>query len=177
MAKNFNKVTEKLSQDLLDLVGRSFLEVLARKMREVIYRRTKSGKGVSRSGDEQPLKSLSPHYVDYRKRAFGFDKKVRGVKIKQNLGKQRLGEFGSPGKSNLTLTGETLDSIQFKIERFGFRLYFPDTKHKFSKRVTVREVARYVQMQGRPFFSLSRGERRILLQEVQKEVRKQLRRK
>lgn len=177
MAKDFNQVRKDLDKIILEIVSNSFLKVLAEKARQLIYRRVKSGKGVNpSSGQEQSLKALSDRYVQYRKGNFSFSTKKKGKKVTANKGAPRLGEFGSPGKSNLTLTGEMLDSIQIKIEKYGFRLYFPTTKHKFSKRVTIRELAQYVQENGRPFFSLSQGERRVLLKAVQDEVRKQLRR-
>jgi len=177
MAKDFTKVTKALDSTVREIVSQAFLKVLAEKARQIIYRRTKSGKGVNpSSGSEQTLKALSPRYIEYRKGNFSFTTKKKGKKVTANAKKPRLGEFGSPSKSNLTLTGEMLDSIQIKIQKYGFLLYFPNTKHKWSKRVTVRQLAQYVQENGRPFFSLSQGEIRVLLKAVQDDVRKQLRR-
>jgi hypothetical protein len=180
MAKNFSEATLKAQKSILAIVDKSFLRQLGNKFREIIYRRVKSGYGVSDMGSKDPqqerLKALSDKYVDFRKGNFAYKKKRKGKKVTVNKGAPKLGDFGSPGKSNLTLTGQMLDSIQIKLQPYGVLLYFPDTKHRYSKRITVRELAQYVQEQGRPFFRLTRGERRILLNLVKQEVRSKLRR-
>lgn len=160
MAKNdFSKFTANLEREIRKVTSREFLQRLARMASDIIYKRVKSGKGVNSLSQKDPtkvsLKALSASYVEQRK-------------------KRKLGKFGSPGKSNLTLTGELLESIVFEVTRNGFQLKFPDTQHR-QARIAISLLSEYVQ-EERPFFALTKDERRILEVEVQNELRKLARR-
>lgn len=177
MAKNLDAIVERMSKQIRDVVDRSYLETLARRARDIIYRRVKSGYGVNKEGGtEERLKPLSPSYIAQRRGDIAFFTDAQGrVRTYRPKKKPQLGVFGTPKKSNLTFSGETLESIVFKFSRYGVTLYFPNRKHKLNKRVTIREIARYVQENGRPFFYFSASERRILVRDLKNRVRSKLR--
>lgn len=120
-------------------------QALGEQGRDIIYQRTKRGFGVTSDRSNNPskrrLKALSPGYIQQRRR--------RGVR----------GAFGSTNFSNLTNTGQTLDSIQIKTKRGEFTLLIPNTRRDDGK--TNREVAQHVR-KDRPFFAFTRAEQRIL---------------
>lgn len=184
---------------------------LARKCREIIYRRVKSGYGVDNDKDDAAntnkitLKKLSKSYVDYRngivifrkgkngnvyaisnteftrvvrgatsrgrgKSGVGSSTKI-GYKKEQTITPPKLGAFGRPGKSNLTLTGQMLDSMAIVADGVGFKLYIPATARVDAdgnpSELTNKQVAEYVSLLGRPFLALTDGEVRILSQELE----------
>ena len=145
---------------------KKFLIQIAEKIIDIIVKRTKSGKGVSDDKVEDPalikLASLSSGYIEYRK-------------------KVKLGSFGSPSKSNLTLTGQMLDSLIYKIVNNGILIDVANTKRKKAigsgyVKQTNQEVAGYVSENGRPFLALSPGEQRIIIKFIDDYLTKELRR-
>lgn len=149
----------ELKKELEKLSGVAFKQRIARQARDILYNRVKSGFGIKGSGKNiarEKLKALSPLYIESRK-------------------SMRLGKFGSPGRSNITLTGETLEAISIKILPQGFALYFTNQNHPVH-RFTFAQIANYVEEGGRPFFNLTTDERRIIEREVELELRKLARR-
>lgn len=145
---------------------------LGKKVRDIIKKRVQSRKIVS-SDNEPPeetktLRSpdLSPKYADQRKRL------------------QNPGDFFSPGRSNLTLTGQMLNSMDFKVSGDTIEVFIPDSsrspavfqskrkrngstyRYESGNNKTNAEIARLVA-QERPFMALSSDEIRIVEQELQ----------
>ena len=153
MPINLVKDIEKILNDKRFLLGIGGLA------RTIIIRRVKSGFGVNNDTAKDPiqvkLKSLSAGYIKRRT-------------------KVRLGEFGKPKRSNLTFTGELLNSIlvaAFSIQ--GIRL----TINRKMRRdgMTNEEVAYWVGI-DRPWFALTVSEQRVIANEIEKYLRTALRR-
>lgn len=123
--------------------------------RDTIYKRVKSGGGVdddtSDSAAKKGLKKLSKDYVEKRKKKPG------------------KGEYFSPGRSNLTYTGQMLDAIDFKVSRGVVTVFIKNNKRSDGKN-TNKEVAEYVR-DARPFFTLTVPEQRVLFRDIEKNVR------
>lgn len=126
--------------------------------------RVKTGYGVSgenpanfESVEKVRLKPLSEKYVELRK-------------------KVKLGDLGSPKRSNLTLTGQMLNDITYELIGDGFKLLFKGAPRSDSK-LTNEQVAAYVSANGRPFFSLTKDEFAVIVGKVQRRYREILRKK
>jgi hypothetical protein len=118
-----------------------------------IYAVTKTGKSII---DGSSLKKLSPSYVDFRR-------KYKGAK----------GELFGPNKSNLTLTGQMLESLHgtanFRTQSVSVNLIGTrDDGLKNSK------LAEYVEEQGRPFLGLDQKGKERLKQFALRDIRRQL---
>lgn len=91
--------------------------------------------------------------------------------LKENL--PTLASSTSAKKSNLTRTGELLDSIVAKVKKSGINsiinITFLGGSRKDGK--TNKQVATWVQQQGRPFFVLSNTELKRFTREITKRIR------
>ena len=152
-----------LEKDLSDmfrqLVTKQMKLEFAEKARDIIYKRTKSGKGLTR--DKRAvinLKKLSQRYIE--------DVRTKTV----------LGPFGSPKRSNLTLTGELLESIRIEYRNDAAYVEVPDDNRNSGKH-TNKKIADYVSRvkAGRPFFGLADTERKILDAHVGRLLRDRIR--
>jgi hypothetical protein len=184
----FKKV-EKIFQGLQKVAGDDFLKRdLARLTKDIIFKRVKSGKGVS--SDKSPvgfarpvqLKPLSKGYKRYRRTgwvSFKAKKWYGGIYEEVDVdfyaGKPALGEFARPDKSNLTFSGQLLRSLTFEVKKYGFMVYIPETVRRGSK-ITNAQLARYLSKQGRPFMNLTAGELRIVKSRMRQQIRKALKR-
>jgi hypothetical protein len=162
MANDFEKDFQRLIANLKKVANalneRSVTLRLARKCREIVYRRLKSGYGVNDDSERaenvkrQKLKELSQSYIDYRKGlvifyrdADGRVRRISGSKAVLQIidgGTRRsrvrtgkitapaLGEFGRPEKSNATLSGQMLDAMTIDAGRDGFRLFIADSPRR-----------------------------------------------
>lgn len=159
---------------------------LAQYTKTMIYRRVKAGKGVTSTRtrfeitNHQRFKPLSNNYKSFRRTGIvTFQAKqytgrfYEVVTAKINVGKPTLGEFASPNKSNLTMTGQMLKSMTFKISKIGFTILIPETVRRGSK-VTNAQIARWVQ-KDRPFMNLTAGEVRIVKSRMKNQIMKRLR--
>jgi hypothetical protein len=129
-------------------------------VREIIYRRVKSGYGVDSDSEtattvnRNKLKQLSPSYIDYRKgvaifftgkngniiRLGAYDRKRRitttGTRTSREYNEKLkitppvLGEFGRPATSNATLSGQMLNAMAIDAGPDGFRVYIADTPRR-----------------------------------------------
>ena len=137
-ARDVAKFSKSLRKIVKDAESQGNLVNLAAVAIDVIQRRTRSGKGVKRPGGSTfRLKPLSKNYIKFRR-----------------ANASRLSGLTSPGKSNLTFTGQLLYSLGLK---------------KASKRIVIEpqgtrvdgksnaEVARHVS-KVRPFLALSKDE-------------------
>lgn len=164
MAK-LKDVSSVIAQIQRELNSIRFSRELGDKARDVIFKRTKSGRGVSDDRAKEPrkvtLKVLSPATVKQRTRS--------GVS----------GSFSRPSKSNLTDTGQLLDSIQVIAGPGEFQLIIPNTQRRKKgnerRTPTNAEVAEFVS-EDRPFFALTGDEQNILRREVTDRMRKIIRR-
>lgn len=118
-----------------------FLDPIAVIAADLIRKRTRLGYSVAREGaDRQKLAGLSEKYIEFRK-------------------KSRLSQFTTPRRSNLTFSGQLLDSIKGRSTPRGIVVYLENQRSDpGKKKVTNAQIKDYQEKQGRPFFYLSRTE-------------------
>jgi len=163
----------KSNRLMAEAVNASFLANLAKHTKTMIYARVKRGFGVY-GGVMFPLKKLSPSYIERRRgqRVVG----KRGKKLKnKRQNKPTLGPQGTPTKSNLTWTGQMLESFYYKVRRTGFTLGINDSARRHMDKnkmddLTNEEVAIYASKK-RPFFNLSHAEYRNILDKYRQHVK------
>lgn len=131
MANNpFDKVMGE-AQDLLDqLTSKENLSKLGEVAAEMVKVRTRLGYGC-RDGKKEKLNPLSPGYIKQRR-------------------KKPIPSSTASTKSNLTLTGEMLDSVIYQVD--GKELII-----KFSNINSVKK-AEWVTLGDRPFMELTKQE-------------------
>lgn len=126
----------------------------------MIKLRTRLGSGVVRDGaDKQKLKPLKPSTVERRK------------SLKE---KGRLSGETSPRKSNLTQSGQLLDSVQ--VTNAGVATVSVGPRGGRDEGLTNQKVAEHVTDAGRPFNSLSKIETKRLHDEVKRNLREAIKR-
>ena len=116
----------------------------------IIRIRTRLGKGVDEGGSITKLDKLSDAYV-----------KVRA--------KSKLHKDTKTKKSNLTFTGQMLDSI--KGERRGMLFIFGFKGNRADGKITNDKLAQYNREKGRPFFKLSKSEESGLRRKITKIIK------
>jgi hypothetical protein len=122
---------------------------------DMVRLRTRLGSGVDADGaNKSRLKPLADSTIEERKRL-----KSRG----------ELSADTSPGRSNLTRTGELLDSIQPTQVSQGSAKIGPDGIR--SDGLSNQKVAEYVTAQGRAFNNLSSVELKRIHDAVKRDVR------
>ena len=179
--KTFSRLISDISKLKTEFYKKKNLDRIAERARSIIYKRVKSGKGVNsdslKTGEAEPskLKPLSENYKKFRagKQAFYTNKKTKNIFLTKNkkwIDKPVLGEFGSANRSNLTLSGQLLESMTYRVSSKEIYIFIPATKRKRinkfdSSNKTNKEVAEYVSKE-RPFLAITSGELRILEREV-----------
>jgi len=117
------------------------LKALGKQSIFLIKKRTRLGYGVRRDyGKKKKLIGLSENYVQYRKD-----------------NKQLLNKFTRPSRSNLTFTGQMLDSMKIRKIKRG-RLTIGPYGRRRGENLTNQKLAQYVEQNGRPFNHLSQLE-------------------
>lgn len=150
---NFNDFTRNFTNNIERAVRESFdtayLNQTGSQIVKQIQVRTRAGFGVARNNArQQRLRPLSRPYVELRQFA-------RGVGI--------LSNSTTPRRSNLTFTGNMLESIIHRVNRNSITF-------GFSNPDAIR-VAEEVQSRGRPFFNLSSTEIRKLTRQFNQRLR------
>lgn len=160
MAKDVKDLPADLQKIFDSLFDKEMLQVVADWIRDTIYKRTKSGKGLNKINrgiggtTNEPLKPVSDSYAEFRK-----------GKI--------TGPFPPSGrKSNLTFTGELLESIRASVENGSVKVEIPSGTHNSG--IVLRELLDLVE-KTRPFFGLSETERKTLDSMIGRMIREKLR--
>lgn len=153
------------------------------------------------SGKQEKLPELSADYVDWRE---GIEKGARkaassmrreakkndkDAKVSVRDGKRKIGvdpKFFSPNRSNLTLTGQYLESIkvtdinpgrkEITIEPTGERKKGgPQWIESKKKPPSNKKLAGYLAKMGRSIFGLDETGKKVLLNKVKRKVRESIR--
>lgn len=154
MAKSVRKQLRTLNKQLkkaitLDLAKPSQMRFLGTEAIKLIVKRTRNGFGVEADGQpSRRLLKLADSYVNYRR---------------QN--RFRLHPSATPRKSNLTFTGQMLDSFQIRQVTQG-RTFIAPFGRRSGGGPTNLQVAQFVtdgihksgKVRPRPFNNLSRSE-------------------
>lgn len=136
----------------------------------IIRRRTLLGFGVPDNGQpRERLKPLSESYKQQRRGnlAFFTDKLGRVRPIRNPKRKPRLSNKTSPAKSNLTFTGEYLDSFMSFVKGLGKVEVRPTGTRPDG--LTNTEVAEFVSDE-RPHFNLSNNEIKQLENQLSRDL-------
>lgn len=133
------------------LVNPSKFDFLIDEIPRIIKVRTRLGKGVENGSfySLQSQKPLSPKYQKFRKKFTG------------------LSQFTTPKRSNLTLTGQMLDSIKGIRSGLRFTFFFDNTD--------ADKKAKWAADGGRPFFELSNSEKNGIFRRVTQIIKEELR--
>jgi hypothetical protein len=139
---------------------------MAAKAADLIFKRVKSGFGVDGLNKEasktkkKKLNPLSKKYINYRKGVVDFntrDGKRVNFKVKSP---PVLGDFASPTRSNLTLSGQMLKAIKYRVNR-NIEIFIDDSRRDDGE--SNPQIAQWVQDQGREFFALTSDELKIVV--------------
>lgn len=105
---DLKKILSKLSDTVQESVNKKTMEAVGEFTKDLVVKRTRLGYGVDENfGEKSKFADLSTSYVLARKRNSGLSSLTR------------------PKKSNLTKTGQLLDSIRAKYVRKGVILITP----------------------------------------------------
>lgn len=176
---------KNLADAITEFKSRKILQLVGNKIKDIIYKRTKSGFGVnddSKFGESQrqKLKKLSKSYIAQREgKAFFFkrDGKIYKIDLPQQgfRPKQKSqGSFFGAKRSNLTYTGQLLESIRVRVYDSRVEVDIPPTSRDDGQ--TNAEVGKFVSRE-RPFFNLTEGELKIIDQLLKQELKKILKSK
>lgn len=164
MAKDFSQLADDLEKEFKKIIDKELLQKFADKMRDIIVKRTKVGKGLT--SDSEFLGRAGIKKLD----------KVSAEYAKWRKGKITGEPAPSGRKSNLTFTGQMLASIIAKVEGEFASVEVPQSTRADGKS-TNKQVADWVTKNGRPFFNLSVDELEQLESFVEREIRKRVREK
>ena len=151
--------TARVRKAIQRTLGEDELRMIGEEAIRLIVQRTLQGFGVAEDGgSRERLKPLSPEYVEFRRR----------------YSSELSGET-SPTKSNLTLSGQMLESMQVLQVGNGRVTVGPKGSRSgpFASDLSNDELARIVQ-RVRPFNHLSKQEQDQLLQLVRKRLLERL---
>lgn len=151
----FETLREVIKQKIKDSFSQKVMKNVAQDTANRIKIRTRTGKGVKVTGaDPEPLKALSAKYKNYRRKT---DKLNRSST--------------TPGKSNLTFTGQLLDSIYG--DSINERSFFISIKEDRNDGVKNSDIVEGQEKQGRKFFYFSRAEIKSIYNAINNFLRKE----
>jgi len=166
MANDPLKDIEKFTKEIKKVIGLSTSRKNLTRYGNIavkrIQARTSKGFGVARTGKigqrKKGLKALATSTVNRRKRS-------------------KLHSSTSPGKSNLTFTGQLLESLKVKKinPRKGSLVISPEGRRRDG--LANFEVAGFADEGGRPFIGLTREDLNIIRKEYQSTFSKLVRRR
>ena len=167
-AKDINIVLDKLKPSIvkktIGSVDSNDLLRICKFVADMILKRTRLGYGVRDNGEKrEKLKQLAGRPKPYKST-------IRARELAKEKG--QLSSDTTPTRSNLTMTGQMLNAISYKVKKLGGIIFIKDNTRK-DGRATNKEIAEYVS-KDRPFFNLSDSEIRQLKAEAVKLVRSKL---
>lgn len=147
-------IKSEFNEQLNNVIGRvtskRTLNKLGKEARNQVVKRTRLGQGVTGQGQPEPLKPLKQSTKDYRTRY-----------------SKNLSRFTSKNKSNLTATGQFLDSMKYRVNPVNnqVELFFENNRRRELSggppRVKHTDLLEYVS-KDRFFFDLTDFEIRKL---------------
>lgn len=134
---SLDKIFKRIKSALSEAVKRPEMEPTARFAIEVIVKRTRLGSGVRHQfGEKGPLKKLSLRYV------------------KQRTMFSDLDALTTPKRSNLTLTGQMLKSMDIIRSENG-KITIGPTGSRYDSKSSNAQIAAFQERQGRTFNRVS----------------------
>ena len=153
MAKNspYLQTLEKLKKAYAELLKANNMKKIAASSEDVVRARTRRGYGVKKNEEKkEKLAKLKPSYVTKREKM------------------SNLSEKTTPGKSNLTLSGKMLDSLESRAEKYGFKIYPGNTR---AEKLTEYAEDGSANREPRPYMHLSDKEILKIKQEIDRTLR------
>jgi phage gpG-like protein len=166
-----------------EIRNKSRLRLIAEFILERVYQNTKRGYYAGSNKNLAKLKPLSQNYIEYRKSLLGAEtESASGFsrKSKKKRALKKFGDFFSPSKSNLTLTGQLLDALVSKVEGNQAIVEVSNSQRSDVQPgdlSTNAEVARKVIEDGRPFMRLDIVGQNRIRTEIIRQLRRALRRR
>lgn len=163
--------------------SRAMLQEIAVFIQTRIYQNTKRGYYAGVRKNLAKFRPLSEGYVAARKALLkGGEsstlKKLGLKKTAKKLAKNNFGEFFSPARSNLTMTGQMLDALQSAVDagKGQVTISVSNTSRK-GEDLTNAQVAVRVAEAGRPFLGLDGTGRDRVVRMVIADLRRGLKRR
>ena len=159
-----------LTESLLKSISKAQLQKIAEAAADMIRVRTRKGFGVKRhAGQESKLKPLSKSYIAQRKGEIAFFTSDSGdvIPYKPKNPKKINRSLTSPGKSNLTFSGQMLDSLTGSALSQGKAIV--KLKGTRDDKKTNAEVGEFVSVE-RPFMRLSGKELKKIADILKKDI-------
>jgi hypothetical protein len=153
----YSNLTKEIKSRIESSFSRDVMRAVAEDTAQRIRARTRLGKGVDRSGaDPTPLKKRmgNPAYEKKRARSPFLDRSKT-----------------SPGRSNLTFTGQLLDAIYGAS--INARQFFISIKENRNDGVLNSDIVEGQKKQGRSFFYFSRAEIKGIYNKINSYLRKE----
>jgi hypothetical protein len=152
--ENMARWVARLNGAVMDASGPEQMKAIGAFMIQKIAVRTRLGYGVKDNlAEKSKLKKLSPKYIEFRKSLKVSKKSKRKTKKKKDIS---LHESATPARSNLTLTGDMIDSLRIKDIKKGAIRVGPTGFD--SQGVSNSSKAFWQEKMGRVFLRLSRQE-------------------
>lgn len=147
------KIQEQLQKAVDKALGKSFLDSLGKEISTGMRTRTRLGKGVESEGKKlDKLKELSPKY-----------KKQRA----KDKAKGKLFPMTTPKKSNLTRTGQLLNSLTSSTNGNTITISFKENRDDSKQNI---KIVGYQEDQNRPFFYISKPEKANILRTIRERI-------
>ena len=165
----------------------------AQQAADMIKLRTRLGSGVAHDGDtKEDLKPLSAAYIEQRKdmqnvaenaslvSKYKAAKNQKSAKIGKSSKAETFAHGGlspltTPSKSNLTRSGQLLDSIAVQSAAQGHAEVGPTGMRDDGK--SNADIAKWQEEKGRPFNHLSNVEVKRIKETIQKDLRAEMKRR
>jgi len=175
------KLRDALVRIMPEITSPEAMRKIGDQAASMIKLRTRLGYGVQKDGaDKEKLKPLSKTTIEVRKGNLAFFKspstgKPIPYEPDDNGAKVRLHSDTRPSKSNLTRTGQLLDSV--KVTKAGRGTVSVGPKGaRNDGNLTNEKVGEYVTEGGRPFNNLSKVETKRIQDAVKKDLRDRIKR-
>lgn len=162
MDKVFEEIKRMVDKATDKAVSKNFLGALGKILSKDIKVRTRSGLGTEEAKDGGRLKRLEPLNSEPYK--------------KQRKRDKNLSTKTSPSKSNLTRTGQLLDSIISRVKGKKIEISFKEGRKpdKYGKTVKNDDIVTWQETQRRPFFYISAPEQTRIDRLVRKKIEQEL---
>lgn len=146
-----DNITKHINKSFDKVLDKKTTKKLGESLAQDIVKRTRLGFGVINTGENKhKLLPLSEPYVEKRR-------------VDARNGK--LSSRTTPRKSNLTKTGQLLDSIDGRGKKAQFEVYLKK-ENRTDTNTTNSEIVFHQEGQGRPFIHASRLERKRLNRKI-----------
>jgi hypothetical protein len=172
---------KEIENSLKESIEKKNFEPIVEEAADMVKLRTRLGYGVERPGaGRQRLKPLKDSYKKQRANKVRFwtdpQGRVRSREIENGGGRHpELSSETTPSKSNLTFTGQMIDSVEGRATGNGKGVISVTGTRNDGMRNS--EVAQYVTDAGRPFISLSNIEIKRIVDMLRRSILDRVRRK